>query len=50
VQYFEDDVMLRAKEFLRRGNFSMYDQEKLALVIIKDTRKKYNLSEWTSEL
>ncbi len=50
VQYFEDDTMLRAKEFLRKGNFSQYDQEKLALSIIKDTRKKYNLDEWTAEL
>ena len=50
VQYFEDDTMLKAKEYLRKGNFSQFDQEKLALSIIKDTRKKYNLSEWTSEL
>jgi hypothetical protein len=46
VQYFEDDVILKAKDYLRRGNFSQYNQEKLALVIIKDIRKKYNLSEW----
>lgn len=42
--------MLKAKEYLRKGNFSMMDQEKLALSIIKDTRKKYNLSEWNREL
>jgi hypothetical protein len=50
IQYFEDDAMLKAKEYLKKGNFSQYDQEKLALSIIKDTRKKYNLSEWTVEL
>ena len=50
VQYFEDDTMLKASEYLRKGNFSQYDQEKLALSIIKDIRKKYNLSEWTPEL
>ncbi len=47
VQYFEDDIILKAKEYLRKGNFSQYDQEKLALSIIKETRKKYNLNEWT---
>jgi hypothetical protein len=26
VQYFEDDVLLKAKEYLRKGNFSQYDQ------------------------
>ena len=50
VQYFEDDTMLKAKQILRKGNFSQFDQEKLALSIIKDTRRKYNLDEWTTEL
>lgn len=50
IQYFEDDTLLKAKDYLRKGNFSQYDQEKLALWIIKDTRKKYNLKEWTPEL
>ena len=35
IQYFEDDVLIKAKEYLRRGDFSQFDQEKLALNIIK---------------
>jgi hypothetical protein len=50
VQYFEDDVILKAKELIRKGTFCKWDQEKLALFVIKDTRKKYNLAEWNSDL
>ena len=41
---------MKAKDHLRKGNFSQYNQEKLALVIIKEIRKKYNLTEWNQEL
>lgn len=43
-------MIIKAKEYLRRGDFSQWDQEKLALGIIKDTRRKYNLVEWTKEM
>ncbi len=35
VEFFEDDIQSRTKEFLRKGNFSRYQPELLALSIIK---------------
>jgi hypothetical protein len=46
IEYFEDDVAMRAKEFLKKGTFTKYDPELLALGIIKEIRIKYNLKGW----
>jgi hypothetical protein len=35
LEFFEDDTASRAKEFLRKGTFTKYDPELLALGIIK---------------
>jgi len=46
----EDDISSRAKEFIKRGTFTRYNQELLALSIIKETRMKYNLEGWNKNL
>ena len=40
----------RAREFLRRGTFTRYEPEKLALGIIREIRGKYNLKGWCEPL
>jgi len=50
VEFFEDDILQRVREFLKKGTFTKYNSENLALSIIKETRLKYNLSGWTEEL
>lgn len=46
IEFFEDDALFRAKDFLRKGNFPKHNPEMLALSIIKETRTKYNLTPW----
>lgn len=46
VEFFEDDIMIKAKEYLKKGNFTRYKPEMLALAIIKETRTKYNIKPW----
>ena len=50
IQLIEDDISSRAKEFIKRGTFTRYNQELLALSIIKETRMKYNLEGWNKYL
>jgi hypothetical protein len=50
IEFFEDDVTARAKEFLRRATFTKYNPELLALGIIKEIRHKYNLKSWNEHL
>lgn len=50
VEYFEDDISSRAKEFMKKGTFTRFKPELLALSIIKETRKKYHLTPWNSQL
>jgi hypothetical protein len=37
---------MRAREWLKRGAFTRYEPELLALGIIKEIRIKYNLKGW----
>jgi len=46
VELFEADLVVSAREFLRRGTFSKYHPELLALSIIKQNREKYRLNPW----
>ena len=46
TELFEADIASTAREFLRRGTFSKYQPELLALSIIKQTRDKYKLAAW----
>jgi hypothetical protein len=50
VEFFEDDVMVRARDFLKRGTFTRFNPELLALGIIKEVRQKYNLKGWNTHL
>lgn len=50
VEFFEDDVTTRAKDFLKKSIFTKYDPELLALGIIKEIRIKYNLKGWNRHL
>jgi hypothetical protein len=47
LKYFEDDVMIKAKDTLRSGEFLKWEPEKFALTIIMEIRKKYRLTPWT---
>ena len=42
--------MVRAREFLKKGTFTRFNPELLALGIIKEVRQKYNLKGWNSHL
>jgi hypothetical protein len=46
VEFFEDDIRSRTQEFLKKGTFTKYSPDLLALSIIKETRIKYNLTGW----
>jgi hypothetical protein len=50
IPFFEDDVIARAREFLKRSAFTRFSPELLALGIIKETRLKYNLRGWNVHL
>lgn len=50
VEFFEDDILITARQFLKKGAFTRYKPELLALSIIKETRKKYSLPLWNSQL
>lgn len=50
VEFFEDDIATRAKDFLRRATFTKYNPELLALGIVKEIRHKYNLRSWNKHL
>jgi hypothetical protein len=50
VEFFEDDIMMRKQEFLKKGTFTKYSPDILALSIIKEIRMKYSLVGWTDEL
>lgn len=50
LRYVEDDMMQRAKDFLKTGEFLNHNPEKLALGIIKEVRAKFRLDPWKKQL
>ena len=46
----EAEAAVLSKEFIRKGNFSKYSPELLALSIIRQAREKLELTPWTAEL
>ena len=50
VELFEADVTSIARDFLRKGTFTRFEAELLALSIIKQARSKYGLTAWPREL
>jgi hypothetical protein len=41
----EDDIIEMAKEYLKNGRFVSENQERLALEIVKQVRRKYKLKD-----
>lgn len=50
IEFYEDDIFTRAKELLKKGTFTKYEPEKLAISIIKEIRLKYNMQGWNQQL
>jgi hypothetical protein len=50
LRYLEDDVLSRAQDFLKTGEFLHHHPEKLALSIIKEVRMKFRLKPWVKQL
>lgn len=50
LKYIEDDMVSRARDFIKTGEFLHYHPEKLALSIIKDIRGKFRLDPWKKQL
>lgn len=46
----ENQAMIKAKKLIRSGVFLTHDPEKLALSIIKEARRNFNLKPWNTKL
>lgn len=50
IKNFQDELIKRAKQLVRKGTFTDTDPEKLALSLIKEQRIKHRLEGWPKQL